>query len=95
MKKLLGIAWETLESHMRTHKMWDDSRAMGANFHTGKLWYTDGESDGIIVNLLKVKLDQNGSISIQFNFLNLDKVQFSREEATALEAKVQSALSEP
>ena len=94
MKKLLGIAWEALEAHMRTKQFWDDSRAMGANFHTGKLWYTDGESEAV-VNLLKVKLDQNGTISIQFNFLNLDKVQFSREEATALEAKVQSALSEP
>ena len=94
MKKLLGIAWETMESHMKSHKIWDDSRAMGANFHTGKLWYTDGESDGIIVNLLKVKLDQHGVISVQFNYLNLDKIKFSKEEAVALETKVQSALSE-
>ena len=71
MKKLLGAAWEALEAHVRSEKRWNGERAMGANFHSGKLWYTEGDA---VVNLMKVKLDHNGTISIVPNFFHLDKI---------------------
>ena len=57
----------------------------------GKLWYTEGDA---VVNLMKVKLDHNGTISIVPNFFNLDKIKYSREQSDELQEKIKGALQQ-
>ena len=90
LRRLLGVAWSNIEAHMKKTGQWTDTRAMGCNFYSGKLWFSDGEG---VFNLLKAKLNDQFEPELVFNNILLEKINYDADSINELKAKIAEAMS--
>ena len=90
MKRMLGSAWGIMEQHLKETAQWTDTRAMGCNHVTGKLWFSDGER---MTHLLKAKLNEQLEPELIINHQSMELIKCTTEQVEQLKIKVLASVA--